>query len=67
MVSVHQEAERLCCNVDQRGSCDTSRCDDGGVHVFVHPDGDGFSKYGEDSEEEVIANIDRTAFYFVHA
>lgn len=34
----------------QRSHCST---DNGGIHVFVHPE-DGFSKHTEDSEEEVI-------------
>ncbi|XP_040924451.1 WD repeat-containing protein 90 [Betta splendens] len=57
VVSTHQEADSLCYNVDQRDNSpqlgQTSHCDDGGVHVFVHPE-DGFSKHGQESEEEIV-------------
>uniref|UniRef100_A0A8D3APH6 WD repeat domain 90 n=1 Tax=Scophthalmus maximus TaxID=52904 RepID=A0A8D3APH6_SCOMX len=48
-----QQQEELPCfspyRLTSRTPCDT---DDGGVHVFVHPE-DAFSKHGEESEEEV--------------
>lgn len=74
VVSTHQEDDWLCHNDDQhqqestcsnshqltfRPTCDT---DDGGVHVYVHPE-DAFSKLGEESEEEVKLHID----YIVHS
>ncbi|XP_035469186.2 WD repeat-containing protein 90 isoform X2 [Scophthalmus maximus] len=47
-----QQQEELPCfspyRLTSRTPCDT---DDGGVHVFVHPE-DAFSKHGEESEEE---------------
>lgn len=66
VVSTHQSSDGLCHNNDQQESESSSLhqlkqrshrdTDNGGIHVFVHPD-DGFSKHwedGEDDEEEVI-------------
>lgn len=69
VVSTHQKDDWLCSNNDQhqqessrsnshhlrsRPPCDT---DGRGVHVYVHPE-DVFSKYREESEEEVKLHID---------
>ncbi|XP_026206822.1 WD repeat-containing protein 90 isoform X2 [Anabas testudineus] len=64
VVSTHQSSDGLCHNNDQQESESSSLhqlkqrshrdTDNGGIHVFVHPD-DGFSKHwedGEDNEEE---------------
>ncbi|KAK2820247.1 hypothetical protein Q5P01_023206 [Channa striata] len=63
VVSAHQKDDWLS-NNDEQQELESSRShqltprshsnsDDGGVHVFVHPE-DGFSKRGEGSEEEFV-------------
>ncbi|XP_028424157.1 WD repeat-containing protein 90 isoform X2 [Perca flavescens] len=65
VVSTYQNDDWLCRNDDhhqQESTCSSSQqftprslwdASDGGVHVHVHPE-DGFSKHGEESEEEYI-------------
>ena len=71
VVSSHQKDDWLCHNDNQQqqeSACLsphqlTSRSprdtDDSEVHVFAHPE-DAFSKYGEESEEEVMLHMDWT-------
>ncbi|KAM7381807.1 hypothetical protein PAMA_012590 [Pampus argenteus] len=65
VVSMHQKEDLLCHNDDQlqqESTCSSSHqvtsrlpcdADDGGVHVFAHPE-DGLGKHWEESEEELV-------------